>query len=109
MAVTIASDQRPSTTSTPPKLGSRSVGSAIRTAWVCYVVLLFCPFFLFLYVAWSLMQGTPPKDRSGGDAWFLTSMAYMALVVPAAIFFRSRMFRSYWKGEVVAPSAYLTG
>jgi hypothetical protein len=36
-------------------------------------------------------------------------MAYLALVVPASIFWRSHVFRAYWHGDVVAPKAYLIG
>ena len=37
-------------------------------------------------------------------------MAYLGdCFVPAAIFWRSHVFQSYWKGVAVGPSAYLRG
>lgn len=83
---------------------------ALRYAWGGWLTMLACPFVLFLYVAWSLMGDQPMRrNRPLSDVWFLASVAYMVLIVPATFFIRSRLFRAYWKGDCVAPRAYLTG
>jgi hypothetical protein len=41
--------------------------------------------------------------------WFIGVMIYMAIGVPAAFFWRSRMFKGYWSGKVVSPRNYLLG
>src|SRR4051794_14258893 len=84
-------------------------GAALRYAWIGYLILLTCPFLLFLYVAWSLNDGLPFGDRPLADGWFIASVAYMVLAAPASFFVRSRIFRDYWQGKCVRPRSYLTG
>jgi hypothetical protein len=36
-------------------------------------------------------------------------MAYLAVAVPAAFFWRSREFKAYWQGHCVSPNRYLRG
>jgi len=36
-------------------------------------------------------------------------MAYLAVAVPAAFFWRSREFKGYWEGKCVSPNRYLRG
>jgi hypothetical protein len=84
--------------------------TALRYAWCGWLTMLACPFVLFLGVAWSLMGDQAlNRDRPLSDQWFVASVAYMVLIVPATFFIRSRLFRQYWKGECVAPRAYLIG
>jgi hypothetical protein len=82
---------------------------ALRYAWYVWMTLLICPFLLFLYVAWTLTEYSSRRELQFADSWFVGSVAYMVLVVPASFFVRSRLFRNYWKGECVAPAAYLKG
>jgi hypothetical protein len=89
-------------------------GMALRFAWVTYIVLLFIPFFLFIGVIWAAINSSAPSlDNltltSPAAKWCIGSFVYLALVVPCAIFWRSHVFQSYWKGERVAPPAYLNG
>lgn len=91
-----------------------SPSHAVRYAWISWLTLLLLPFLLFLFVAWSLTDQATEAGSQGGNArlanaWFVGSMAYLAIAVPAAIFWRSRVFRAYWEGEVVAPRDYLHG
>lgn len=85
---------------------------ALRTAWVCWLSLMVIPFMVLLYAVWTMMivdwnAGTPNQQL--GEAWFIAAIAYMVLVVPAAIFARSWLFKSYWGGECVSPRHYLAG
>jgi hypothetical protein len=93
-----------------PSPRSLSPQTALRYAWYVFLVLLACPFVLFLLVVWRVMD-TPIADRNLwiSDRWFLTAVAYMVLIVPASFFVRSRWFRPYWKGESVPPYDYLKG
>jgi hypothetical protein len=84
-------------------------GAALRYAWIGYLILLTCPFLMFLYVASSLNDGLPTGNRPLVDGWFIASVAYMVLAAPASFFIRSRFFRDYWKGKCVRPRSYLTG
>jgi hypothetical protein len=102
---------------TPPLAENRQEmppAMALRFAWITYVVLLFIPFLLFVGVIWSAINSSGPSFasfslNSPAVKWCIGSFAYLALVVPCAIFWRSHVFQAYWKGERVAPSAYLQG
>jgi hypothetical protein len=90
-----------------------SYGSAaltLRRAWVVWFALLGSPFVMFLVTVWVLNDQEPSVDRSGfARAWFLASMAFLAVVIPGAFFWRSRIFKAYWSGQVVAPRDYFRG
>ncbi|HEX4123444.1 MAG TPA: hypothetical protein VHY37_01870 [Tepidisphaeraceae bacterium] len=86
-----------------------SGATALRYSWISYIVLLFVPFLVFIGMIWSALNSTAPSNETVSWDWFIGSMAYLALVVPAAIFWRSHVFKSYWKGVPVAPSAYFGG
>ncbi len=101
-----------SSTSTQAAVGSREElvpEVALRIAWFAWLGFLAVPFVLFLYVCWALMENAEPRDLGAANNWFIASMVYLIVVVPLAIFWRSRIFRSYWSGECVTPKSYLTG
>jgi hypothetical protein len=87
-----------------------SPATAIRVAWVCWIVLLVVPFFLFLHVVWTLSG-----ERAGGAApdqqqrWFLGAVIYLLIAGPASFFARSEIFKAYWSGKTVSPKKYLSG
>ena len=83
--------------------------TALHIAWFCWLGFLATPFVLFLYVCWSLLDNNEPRDLPAANGWFVASMVYLIVVVPLAIFWRSRLFRSYWTGECVSPRSYLVG
>jgi hypothetical protein len=82
---------------------------ALRLAWVTWVTLLVIPFFVFLTVVWTLMNHETVAMRSGAQPWFLAACGYMIVVVPAAFFWRDRLFKPYWSGQVIEPVKYLYG
>ena len=86
-----------------------SAQQALKVAWYGYLVLLALPFLYCLFVAWSLMGVAHRHGDTILDGWFLASVAYIVLVVPASFFVRSRFFREYWEGKPVQPMAYLKG
>lgn len=87
-----------------------SVDAAMQIASWTWFGLLTLPFVLFIAVVWHQMslEGTIPDENSAGT-WFISSMAYMAVGVPAAFFLRSRLFKGYWSGQLVSPKNYLAG
>ncbi len=82
---------------------------AMRIAWVIWLVLLLIPFFVFLGVVSYITFGTPAGPTRIGQAMFVISLCWIAVSVPLAFFWRDRIFKSYWTGEVVPPRAYLRG
>jgi hypothetical protein len=87
-----------------------SAGTAIRLAWIIWLILLTVPFLLFLGVVWTLSSGeTAAKLVSGSQGWFLTAAVYLLVVVPVSFFWRGHVFKAYWSGKTVAPGKYLFG
>lgn len=85
-------------------------GQALKIAWAAWITLLALPALGFLVVMWSFMDtDTAPADPALAQRWFLACMAYLALAVPAAFFWRSREFKAYFDGRVVSPGNYLRG
>jgi hypothetical protein len=84
---------------------------ALNYAWYIWLTLLAIPFIFFIYVAWRVSNEAPSVaiDRPFTNGWFISSVAYMILAVPAAFFIRSRWFKGYWSGDCVAPRNYLIG
>jgi hypothetical protein len=82
---------------------------ALRYAWISWLTFLLLPFFLFLYVIVNLTDETSARHLASAQVWFVISMAYMAIVVPGAIFWRSQLFKPYWQGQTVSPRQYLKG
>jgi hypothetical protein len=84
--------------------------SAFRAAWVSYVALLMLPFVALAVVVWSNVNaGVPPRPPRGTDGWFLLTMAYVTVGVPAALLYRRRVCVAHAHGGVVAPRKYLAG
>ena len=82
---------------------------ALRYAWYVYLTLLVIPFLLFLYVVWSGDRSAEVPGRELANRWFIGTVAYMVLVVPASFFLRSRYFQGYWTGDCVSPRNYFKG
>jgi hypothetical protein len=84
--------------------------SALQTAWRAYVGLMALPLVgLLLLIASYLRAGVPSTTAAGWNGWFLVILAYLAVAVPAALFYRKRVCGSYARGEAVAPRDYLAG
>lgn len=103
MAVSIHRDQagRPRHDLTP--------GAAVRQAWYWYLCLLFVPFVLFVAVVTVLNYRDGAAHQSLRNIWFIAPIAFMIIAGPIAFAIRSRLFRSYWRGEGVTPRHYLMG
>jgi hypothetical protein len=84
--------------------------SALRTAWRAYVVLLTLPFVGLLLLIVLYLRARVPWTMAGGwNGWFFLILAYLAVGVPAALFYRKRVCSGYARGEAVAPRDYLAG
>lgn len=104
---TVASHRDPSDA---PVRGELTPQRALRYAWFSYLTLLVIPLLLFLYVvAQSGDRAAAGRDLGLANRWFIGTVAYVVLVVPASFFLRSRFFRGYWSGNRVAPRDYLKG
>jgi hypothetical protein len=84
-------------------------GQALSIAWVSWIALLAVPALMFLAVMWTFIGDETTVDKALGDRWFLVTMGYLAIAVPAAFFWRSREFKAYWEGKCVSPARYLRG
>ena len=82
----------------------------MRIALPAYVVLLLFPLIL-LAVVFALYShpGMSPRLGHGATTWFVLGMAYLAVAVPAALFYRRHVCAAYGRGGVVAPRRYLVG
>jgi hypothetical protein len=89
--------------------GSLTVRTALRLAWVTWVVFLIIPFFLFLAIVWTLGMGEGAKLHANEDHWFLGASAYLLVVVPLSFFWRGHVFKAYWTGQTIPPMSYLYG
>jgi hypothetical protein len=85
------------------------VDSALQIAWWTWFVLLAMPFVVFLAVVWRLIDSEVAGNEPLAQMWFVTSMLMLAVGVPLAFFWRSRIFKGYWVGHVVSPKDYLVG
>lgn len=99
-------------TSAPPRQDSStfSVDIAMQIASWTWFGLLSFPFVLFIAVVWRLTEteGLRASDDLA-NRWFIGTMIYMAVGIPAAFFIRSRIFKGYWQGQLVSPRNYLFG
>jgi hypothetical protein len=84
--------------------------AALRHAWIWYITLLFIPFALFMAVVITLTYRSGAAPPSPLHApWFIGAIAFLVIAAPIAFTIRSRLFRSYWRGQGVNPRDYLTG
>lgn len=89
--------------------GNLTVTTALRLAWVTWIVLLLIPFFLFLGAIWALAFHESAQTLTAPPTWFLAASAYLLVVVPASFFWRSHLFKPYYSGHPIAPGTYLYG
>jgi hypothetical protein len=95
--------------SAPVASDRMSVRTALRLAWVTWVVLLLIPFFLFLGAVWATAFHESTRTIATTPDWFLGASGYLLVVVPAAFFWRNRLFKPYYSGHPIEPSRYLYG
>lgn len=82
---------------------------ALRLAWLCWLGLMVIPFTIILWLIWHLSPGQLTAPPAVSEKWFIGAMGYLALAVPAALFWRGHVFKPYWQGHTVAPWQYLRG
>jgi len=82
----------------------------LLVAWIVWFVMLTIPFVLFLAVLFRQNFGSSPEaSEAVVNRWFIGSMIFCGLAVPAAFFLQARAFKGYWQGHCVEPRAYLRG
>lgn len=96
----------PASVAAVPPLTPRA---ALRIAWRLWAAMLVIPFLVFLAaVALPIfITITPQPDLA--HKWFIFTILWTGLSIPAAFFVRERLFRDYWQGRTVEPGRYLVG
>ncbi len=89
--------------------GELTPGAALKYAWWAYLFFITAPFIVFVAMLYRYLVVTPGPDSPMANRWFLAAMAYLITFVPAAIFWRSHIFKPYYDGHPVAPRGYLKG
>jgi hypothetical protein len=84
-----------------------SVQTALKMAWLCWLVLLAVPFLLLQALIWYIHVGDVSRYHSETNGWFLAAMICLLAVVPGSLFLRGHLFRDYWMGHPVTPRRYL--
>ena len=86
--------------------------AALRQAWYWYLSLAFLPFLTFLAVVITLNYHDGALRKVLSD-WrntaFIVPIVFLFVMGPISFLVRSRLFRSYWRGEPVTPRNYLLG
>jgi hypothetical protein len=89
-------------------LASNRYQSALRTAWLAYLVMLLLPFPLLAVVLYvHFVLHTASEHANVANRWFLLTMAYLSVAVPAALVYRKHLCSAYYRGELVTPRNYL--
>ena len=91
------------------KTALTSIATALRFAWISWLVLLVIPFFVSLGMIWQVAIISDRGPIPGGEGWFLAASVYLLLAVPASFFWRGHVFKAYWSGQPVSPGNYLFG
>lgn len=87
-----------------------SSDDALRLAWIWWLALLLIPFVVFIVVVWLFMAGLTPAARPAvGLGFFVASLLWLLVTVPAAFMLRNYVFRAYWENQPVSPRSYLRG
>jgi len=93
-----------------PANNDLSVSSALRIVWMSWTIMLIIPFVLFMVVVWYLTwPGRETAPASFRQAWFLACSIFIIVAAPAALFWRSHVFKAYWAGQAVPPRQYVNG
>lgn len=113
--MTLAADDSFETEASLSAKAQYDADTALSIAWRVWFAYLIVPFVFFMAVVYQLASGPANVDSQqhasthAAQVWFILSLAYMALAVPGAFFWRSRLFAGYWKGQHVHPREYLIG
>jgi hypothetical protein len=87
---------------------SLSYQSAVKWAWISWLILGIIPFLLFIWMIWTLPSNFNPQVTAG-ESWFVFSSIYLMVAVPASFFWRGHIFKEYWQGRRVMPGKYFFG
>jgi hypothetical protein len=83
---------------------------ALRRAWQVWLLLAVLPWLATVAAVWEIVFGPARAGDSARAAhWFVGVTAYLVVAVPAALFWRGRLFRCYTRGHAVPPRAYVRG
>lgn len=84
-----------------------SVQSALRWAWLSWLVLLAIPFLFLQGLIWCIRIADLSRFHASSNDWFVAAMVCLLGVVPGSLFLRSHLFKDYWRGHPVTPKRYL--
>ncbi len=86
-----------------------STERALRLAWMGWLTLLLIPFFVFLAVLATVAFDGEPRRQGLASGFFIASLLWLLLSLPAAFMLRDYLFRAYWRGQGIDPRSYLKG
>lgn len=93
-----------------PRPSEMSSSQSLKTAWFLWILLAAMPLPFFIAVLMQqLNQEVTAAQNPVVYKWFIGTLIFTAIAVPAGFFLQQRFFRSYWKGQPVAPLKYLLG
>jgi hypothetical protein len=83
---------------------------SLKTAWILWIVLAAMPLPFFIAV---LAQQLNSDGQAAANAvvyrWFIGTLIFIALAIPAGFFLQRRFFKDYWNRQPVAPFRYFLG
>ena len=84
-----------------------TIKTALKLAWVSWLVLLAVPFLLLQALIWYIHVGDVGRYHAETNGWFIAAMVCLIAVVPGSLFLRGHLFRDYWMGHPITPRKYL--
>ena len=86
-----------------------SAPTAVSMAWLCWSLFLAIPFSVALWLSSRAGDNPISTSRLSEERWFVCAMLFLALVAPAAFFWRERIYEGSQGGKTVTPGKYLAG
>jgi hypothetical protein len=84
--------------------------ATLRAAWVVYIILLTVPLAgLLLLLVSYIGSDVPVRTGLHLNGWFVLTFVWLAVGVPAALFFRRHLCGDYVRGKVVPRGKYFAG
>lgn len=83
--------------------------TALRRAWVSYVLLSATPAALLLAAVLAVPESEAAPRLGVSYAFFGLSVGWMVLTLPLAFWLRGYVFRAGWQGQRVDAESYLRG
>ncbi len=95
---------------TPMTVRELNTQHALRWAWSFWIGLQIVPLMVFVLAIYAAIAAEPDTSRGvAAERWFLITMICLLVALPLSFFWRSHLFKGYWRGHRVSPHRYLAG